>query len=81
MRRSFGCAVFANWNTVPGFDIDCFGVNFMNPCELTASITAIANAIACRLTVDELNLLAAVLDQLSDTLSTIATHRSICTKE
>ncbi|MBQ7347177.1 MAG: hypothetical protein IJW55_04405 [Clostridia bacterium] len=50
----------------------------MNPCELTASITALANAIACRLTVNELNLLAAVLSQLGDTMATIATQRSIC---
>lgn len=53
----------------------------MNPCELTASITAIANALACRLTEEELNLLGVALTQLGDTLLTIATHRSICTKE
>ena len=52
----------------------------MNPCELTASITAIANALACRLTEDELNLLGVVLTQLGDTLLTIATHKSICCK-
>lgn len=52
----------------------------MNPCELTASITAIANALACRLTEDELNLLGVALTQLGDTLLTIATHRGICTK-
>ena len=50
----------------------------MNPCELTASVTAIANALACRLTEDELNLLGVVLTQLGDTLLTIATHKSIC---
>ncbi len=50
----------------------------MNPCELTAAVTAIANAFACKLTVNELNLLAAILSQLGDTLATIATHRSIC---
>lgn len=52
----------------------------MNPCELTASITAIANTIACNLTEDELNLLGVVLTQLGDTLLTIATQRSICCK-
>lgn len=52
----------------------------MNPCELTASVTAIANALACQLTEDELNLLGVVLTQLGDTLLTIATHRSICCK-
>lgn len=50
----------------------------MNPCELTASITALANGLACKLTEDELNLLGAVLTQLGDTLITIATQRSIC---
>ena len=49
----------------------------MNPCELTASITAIANALACRLTTDQLNLLGAILTQLADTLLSIAAHRSI----
>ena len=50
----------------------------MNPCELTASITAAANAIACKLGDDELALLAAVLVQLGDTLATIAAHRAVC---
>ena len=50
----------------------------MNACELTASVTAAANAIACRLCDDDLVLLAAVLVQLGDTLATIATQRSLC---
>lgn len=50
----------------------------MNSCELTASITAIANALACKLTDDELTLLGVTLTQLADTLLTIAAHRSIC---
>ncbi len=50
----------------------------MNPCELTASVTALANAFACKMSVDELSLLGAVLTQLGDTLTTIATQRSIC---
>lgn len=50
----------------------------MNPCELTASITAIANTLACNLTQDELTLLGTVLTQLGDPLSTIAAHKSIC---
>ena len=50
----------------------------MNPCELTATITALANAIARKSTVDELNLLGVHLTQLGDTLITIATQRSIC---
>ena len=53
----------------------------MNPCELTATITAAANYLACRLTDNELNLLGVTLTQLGDTLITIATQRSICCKE
>ena len=53
----------------------------MNFCELTASITAIANALACRLTEDQLSLLGAALTQLGDTLLTIATQRSICCRK
>ena len=50
----------------------------MNACELTATITGLANAIACKLNDEELTLLASVLVQLGDTLVTIATRRSIC---
>ena len=56
------------------------GVKNMNGCELTASITAIANALACRLSEEELNLLGVVLTPLGDTLLTSATQRSICCK-
>ena len=54
------------------------GEFLMNACELTASITAAANAIACKLTEDEVTLLGVVLTQLGDTLLTIATQKSIC---
>lgn len=50
----------------------------MNACELTATITALANALACRLDDEELTLLGAVFVQLGDTLSTIATQRGLC---
>lgn len=50
----------------------------MNPCELTASITAISNMLSCNLSIDELNLLGSVFCQLGDTLTTIAAQRSIC---
>ena len=56
-------------------------VSFVNSCGLTASITAIANALACKLTEDELNLLGVTLTQLADTLLTIATKRSICSRK
>lgn len=38
----------------------------MNACELTASITAIANWLACQLSQDELELLGVSLTQLGD---------------
>ena len=55
-------------------------VIFMNACELTASITAIANWLACQLTVEELELLGVSLTQLGDTILTITTQKSLCGK-
>ena len=52
----------------------------MNSCELTVSITAFANALACNRTADEISLLGVVFTQLGDTLLTIATQKSICCK-
>ena len=53
----------------------------MNPCELTASVTALANALACGLDDRELGILAAVLTQLGDTLASIAVQRELCGKQ
>jgi hypothetical protein len=53
----------------------------MNQYQLTASVTAIANAISCKLTIEETTLLAAAFVQFGDTLATIATQRSICQSE
>ena len=50
----------------------------MNSCELTTAVTAVANTLACKLSNEELTLLASVLVQLGDTLVTIATQRTIC---
>ena len=50
----------------------------MNALELTSAVTALANAIACRLTVDESALLASILVQLGDTLATIAAQKNLC---
>ena len=52
----------------------------MNSLELTAAVTALANAIVCKLTVDESALLASILVQLGDTLATIAARDSLCGK-
>ena len=50
----------------------------MDSLELTGAITALANAIACRLTVDEMALVASIFVQLGDTLATIAARKSLC---
>lgn len=50
----------------------------MNSLELTTAINTLANAIACKLTIDETALLASVLVQLGDTLATIATQKNLC---
>ncbi len=50
----------------------------MNYCQLTTSITAVANVISNKLSVEETTLLATILVQLGDTLATIATQRTIC---
>ena len=50
----------------------------MSPCELTASVTAVANALSCKFSDDELALLASVLVQLGDTLVTIVTQKAVC---
>ena len=46
----------------------------MNTCQFTTTITAIANAIAGKLNVEETTLLV----QLGDTLATIVTQKTIC---
>ena len=53
----------------------------MNTCQLTASVTALANLIASKLTIEEITLLATIMVQLGDTLATIATQRVICEGE
>ena len=45
----------------------------MTPLEITAIVTAAANALSCKLTSDELTLLSVILVQLGDTLATITT--------
>ena len=50
----------------------------MNSFELTGAITALANALACSLSIDEIALLAGIFVQLGDTLATIAAHENLC---
>ena len=53
----------------------------LNSLELTAAVTALANAIACKFSVGELALVAGIFVQIGDTLATIAAERSLCEKE
>ena len=50
----------------------------MNSLELTSAITALANAIACKLTAEETALLSSIFVQLGDTLATVAAQESLC---
>lgn len=50
----------------------------MRSLELTGAITALANAMACNLTIDEIALVAGIFVQLGDTLSTIAARENLC---
>ena len=52
-------------------------VRKMNSLELTGAVTALANAIACRLTVDAMALVAGILVQLGDTIATIAAREGL----
>ena len=53
----------------------------MNSLELTSAVTALANAIACKLTVEEMALVASIFVQIGDTLATIAARNSLCQDE
>ena len=50
----------------------------MRSLKLTAAITAIANSIACGLSVNELALAAGIFVQIGDTLATIAAEKALC---
>lgn len=50
----------------------------MNACELTASITAMANLLAEKLDTNQISILAAILVQLGDTLATFAVQKDLC---
>ena len=50
----------------------------MKSFELTAAITAAANAIACGKTVSELALIASIFVQIGDTLATVAEEKGLC---
>lgn len=50
----------------------------MNSLELTSAVTALANALACRLNPSEISLVASLFVQLGDTLATIAAQKALC---
>lgn len=50
----------------------------MSSLELTGAVTALANALACNLSLDETSLLASIFVQLGDTLATIAARENLC---
>ena len=50
----------------------------MNSFELTSFATVIANTIACRVSEDEIALIASIFVQIGDTLATIAANRALC---
>ena len=49
-----------------------------DPLALTTAVNTLAAALAARLSDQELGMLAAVLNQLGDTLETIAAQRELC---
>ena len=49
-----------------------------DPLALTTAINTLAVAIAAQLNDNELNMLAAIFNQLGDTLETIAAQREFC---
>ena len=53
-------------------------MNTRKSLELTSAVTALANAIACNLTIDEIALIASIFVQLVDTLATIAARENLC---
>lgn len=50
----------------------------MKSLELTSAVTALANVIACHLTMDKIALIASIFVQLGDTLATIAARENLC---
>ena len=53
-------------------------MNTRKSLELTSVVTALANAIACNLTIYEIALIASIFVQLGDTLATIAARENLC---
>ena len=56
-------------------------MNTRGGLELAGAITALANAIACNLSADEVALLSSIFVQLGDTLATIAAQDAVWGRE
>lgn len=52
--------------------------DYMNSCEISAAVTAIANLLFKKLNDDEVALLGAILVQLGETLETMSVQKEIC---
>lgn len=52
--------------------------DYMNSCEISTAVTAIANILFKKLNDDEVALLGAILVQLGDTLETMSVQKEIC---
>ena len=50
----------------------------MDPCELSLSVAALANAISAKCSLEDIQLLSLIFVQLGDTLATIAFRRNQC---
>jgi len=53
----------------------------MKSCELVTTISALACCIAQNKSAEELELIAAILTQLADTLATISAAEELCSGE
>lgn len=53
----------------------------MQPCELAVTISALACCIAEGKSADEIALISSALNQLGDTLDTIAAQQALCSPE
>lgn len=53
---------------------------FMNSCELVTLISSIACTIAKNCSPEDISLMAAIFNQLGETLGTILTNEELCQK-
>ena len=53
----------------------------MNPCQVSVSVTALANVLGKSLGAEELAFLSSALVQLGDTLVTIASYKALLESE